>query len=77
MKEELILYKQAKETREVAKKIVLDLLSVSLRRDKMSKSFLQSLDKEVDQLIARSYALKQNIRQLETDLENDHKTIDH
>ncbi len=77
MKEELILYKQAKEAREISKKIVLDLLSVNLRRDKMSKAFLQMLEQKADQLIARSYALKQTIRQLAIELEKDPKKIDH
>ena len=76
MKEELILYKQAKEAREIAKTIVYDLLSVNLRRDKMSKAFLRMLDQKVDQLIARSQALKEKIRQLATQLEQDHKTVD-
>jgi len=76
MKEELILYKQAKEAREIAKTIVYDLLSVNLRRDKMSKAFLGMLDQKVDQLIARSQALKENIRQLATQLEQDHKTVE-
>lgn len=70
MKEELILYKQAKEAREVAKNIVRDLLSVNLRRDKMSKAFLQTLEKKVDILIARSQALKKKLRQLAAELDN-------
>jgi hypothetical protein len=63
MKEELILYNHAKETRELANNIVRDLLAVNLRRDKMSNAFLKTLEGEVDDLIARSQALKQNLGQ--------------
>ncbi|NBD16620.1 MAG: hypothetical protein GVY04_10910 [Cyanobacteria bacterium] len=70
MKEELILYNQAKETRALANHIVGDLLAVSLRKDKMSSTFLKTLAGEVDDLIARSQALKQNLSQLAIELEN-------
>jgi len=70
MKEELILYNHAKETRELANHIVRDLLAVNLRRDKMSNAFLKTLEGEVDDLIARSQALKQNLSQLAIELEN-------
>jgi len=70
MKEELILYNHAKETRELANNIVRDLLAVNLRRDKMSNAFLETLEGEVDDLIARSQALKQNLSQLAIKLEN-------
>ncbi len=70
MKEELILYNHAKETRELANNIVRDLLGVNLRRDKMSNAFLKTLEGEVDDLIARSQALKQNLSQLAIELEN-------
>jgi len=69
MKEELILYNHAKETRELANNIVRDLLGVNLRRDKMSNAFLKTLEGEVDDLIARSQALKQNLSQLAIELE--------
>lgn len=69
MKEELILYNQAKETREIANHIVRDLLAVNLRRDKMSNAFLKTLEGEVDDLIARSQALKQNLSHLAIELE--------
>jgi len=69
MKEELILYNQAKETRALANHIVRDLLAVNLRRDKMSNAFLKTLEGEVDDLIARSQALKQNLSQLAIELE--------
>jgi len=70
MKEELILYNHAKATRELANHIVRDLLAVNLRRDKMSNAFLKTLEGEVDDLIARSQALKQNLSQLAIELEN-------
>ncbi|AFZ49800.1 hypothetical protein [Dactylococcopsis salina] len=70
MKEELILYKQAKQVRELAKTIVRDLLSVHLRRDQMSKSFRKQLEAKIDDLIARSQAIKGQLRQLDSDLDN-------
>lgn len=77
MKEELILYKQAKEARELTKSIVRDLLSVNLRKDRMSQIFLYTLERKVDDLIRQSQALKQKLRQLASELENNNKTIDH
>ena len=77
MKEELILYKQAKEARELTKSIVRDLLSVNLRKDRMSQVFLSTLERKVDDLIRQSQALKQKLRQLASELENNNKTIDH
>ena len=70
MKEELILYKQAKQVRELAKTIVRDLLSVNLRKDQMSKSFRKQLEARVDDLIVRSQALKDQLRQIDSDLDN-------
>jgi hypothetical protein len=71
MKEELILYKQAKEARELTKSIVRDLLSVNLRKDRMSQIFLYTLERKVDDLIRQSQALKQKVRQLASELEQD------
>lgn len=71
MKEELILYKQAKEARELTKSIVRDLLSVNLRKDRMSQVFLSTLERKVDDLIRQSQALKQKLRQLASELEQD------
>ncbi|MFB6276849.1 MAG: hypothetical protein ABEI32_11990 [Halothece sp.] len=73
MKEELILYKQAKEARELTKSIVRDLLSVNLRKDRMSQVFLSTLERKVDDLIRQSQALKQKLRQLASELEQDSK----
>jgi len=71
MKEELILYKQAKEARELTKSIVRDLLSVNLRKDRMSQVFVYALEQKVDNLIRQSQALKQKLRQLASELEQD------
>jgi len=71
MKEELILYKQAKEARELTKSIVRDLLSVNLRKDRMSQVFVYALEQKVDDLIRQSQALKQKLRQLASELEQD------
>lgn len=71
MKEELILYKQAKEARELSKIIVRDLLSVHLRKDKMSLSFLKVLEQKIDRLVLLSKALKQQIHKLSTELDKD------
>jgi hypothetical protein len=71
MKEELILYKQAKEARELTKSIVRDLLAVNLRKDRMSQVFLYILERKVDDLIRQSQDLKQKLRQLASELEQD------
>lgn len=71
MKEELILYKQAKQLRELAKGIVRDLLAVNLRKDMMSKAFLQTLEQNVDHLIAQAQGIKQQLRQLQAELEDE------
>lgn len=71
MKEELILYKKAKEARELTQTLIRDLLSVNLRKDKMSKAFLQLLEKKVERLIGHSQTLKKTIRQLIDELEKD------
>ncbi|PSO50301.1 MAG: hypothetical protein BRC33_03535 [Cyanobacteria bacterium SW_9_44_58] len=76
MKEELILYKQAKEARELTKSIVRDLLSVNLRKDRMSQVFLYTLERKVDGLIRQSQALKQKLRQLASELEQDQNQLD-
>lgn len=70
MKEELILYKQAKEARELTQSMVRDLLSVNLRKDRMSQVFLYTLEQKVDDLIRQSQALKQKLRQLASELES-------
>jgi len=69
MKEELILYKRAKQVRELAQAIVRDLLSVNLRKDRMSKQFLQTLENHIDHLIMQAQGLKQQLRQLAAELE--------
>jgi len=77
MKEELILYKQAKEARELTKSIVRDLLSVNLRKDRMSQVFVYALEQKVDDLIRQSQALKQKLRQLASELQQDKNLLDH
>lgn len=77
MKEELILYKQAKQAQELTKSLIRDLLAVDLRKDKMSKAFLKTLESKVDDLIRQSQAMKQKLRQLATELEKNHKTSEH